>query len=205
MCGQRGSGMTVVAVATPAAAGLSNGLHPLTASSPLHADASSGPRTDACVGTCSASTMTEPECLGPCEPGTAVTLEGIVWHETEGGNTFYEITAILSFFPTASIHPSQHHLKTSPNIIHSPNNITSKDTTTPQNTQHHLKTSNITSKHPTTSPQNTQQHLKTPNNNTSKHPTTSPQKTQQHSTTTSSDVALWHLSKNLTQPHDPTT
>ena len=169
MCGQRGSGMTVVAVATPAAAGLSNGLHPLTASSPLHADASSGPRTDACVGTCSASTMTEPECLGPCEPGTAVTLEGIVWHETEGGNTFYEITAILSFFPTASIHPSQHHLKTSPNIIHSPN-ITQ---------QHHLKTpnnihspNNITSKHPTT-PQNTQQHhLKTPNNITSEDPTT---------------------------------
>lgn len=30
--------------------------------------------------------MTEPECLGPCEPGTAVTLEGIVWHETEGGS-----------------------------------------------------------------------------------------------------------------------
>ena len=91
--------MTVVAVATPsvaavaaqaaAGAGLANGLHPLTsASSPsLHADASSGgPRMDACVGTCSASTMTEPESLGPCEPGTAVTLEGIVWHETEGGN-----------------------------------------------------------------------------------------------------------------------
>ena len=93
MCGQRGSGMTVVAVATPPVAGLSNGLHPLTASSPLHADASSGPRTDACVGTCSASTMTEPECLGPCEPGTAVTLEGIVWHETEGGNSFHEITS----------------------------------------------------------------------------------------------------------------
>lgn len=38
---------------------------------------------DACVGT-SISTMTEPDCLGPCEPGTSVTLEGIVWHETEG-------------------------------------------------------------------------------------------------------------------------
>lgn len=39
---------------------------------------------DACVGT-SVGTITEPDCLGPCEPGTSVTLEGIVWHETEGG------------------------------------------------------------------------------------------------------------------------
>lgn len=38
---------------------------------------------DVCVGT-SISTMTEPDCLGLCEPGTSVTLEGIVWHETEG-------------------------------------------------------------------------------------------------------------------------
>lgn len=30
-------------------------------------------------------TITEPECLGPCEPGTSVTLEGIVWNETENG------------------------------------------------------------------------------------------------------------------------
>ena len=29
--------------------------------------------------------MTEPDCLGPLEPGTSVTLEGIVWHETDGG------------------------------------------------------------------------------------------------------------------------
>lgn len=37
-----------------------------------------------CVGT-SVGTITEPDCLGPCEPGTSVTLEGIVWHETETG------------------------------------------------------------------------------------------------------------------------
>ena len=30
-------------------------------------------------------TMTEPDCLGPLDPGTSVTLEGIVWHETDGG------------------------------------------------------------------------------------------------------------------------
>ena len=40
---------------------------------------------DACIGT-SVGTVTEPDCLGPCEPGTSVTLEGIVWHETESGN-----------------------------------------------------------------------------------------------------------------------
>ncbi|KAG8288666.1 hypothetical protein J6590_013957 [Homalodisca vitripennis] len=38
---------------------------------------------DVCVGT-SVGTITDPDCLGPCEPGTSVTLEGIVWHETEG-------------------------------------------------------------------------------------------------------------------------
>jgi len=85
--------------ATGGAALLVNGvattttIHPLPTSPILAADGSSigaaaattTSKADACVGTCSASTMTEPECLGPCEPGTAVTLEGIVWHETEGG------------------------------------------------------------------------------------------------------------------------
>ena len=73
--------------------GFVNGAHPsspgaatpTSASSSSSSSSSSLARSDACVGTCSASTMTEPECLGPCEPGTAVTLEGIVWHETEGG------------------------------------------------------------------------------------------------------------------------
>lgn len=38
------------------------------------------------VGTMtSIGTITEPDCLGPCEPGTSVNLEGIVWQETEGG------------------------------------------------------------------------------------------------------------------------
>ena len=30
-------------------------------------------------------TMTDPESLGPCEPGTAVKLQGIVWQETDKG------------------------------------------------------------------------------------------------------------------------
>lgn len=46
---------------------------------------------DMCVGT-SIGTITEPDCLGPCEPGTSVTLEGIVWHETEGGVLAVNVT-----------------------------------------------------------------------------------------------------------------
>lgn len=47
-------------------------------------NASTPTTVDVCVGT-SVGTVTEPDCLGPCEPGTSVTLEGIVWHETESG------------------------------------------------------------------------------------------------------------------------
>lgn len=39
------------------------------------------------VNTADAALATEPECLGPCEPGTSVNLEGIVWQETEDGKT----------------------------------------------------------------------------------------------------------------------
>ena len=41
-------------------------------------------QVDASVGT-EMGTMTEPDCLGPLDPGTSVTLEGIVWQETDGG------------------------------------------------------------------------------------------------------------------------
>ncbi|XP_008195436.2 zinc finger protein 608 isoform X3 [Tribolium castaneum] len=47
--------------------------------------------SDVCIGT-SVGTITEPDCLGPCEPGTSVTLEGIVWHETEGGVLVVNVT-----------------------------------------------------------------------------------------------------------------
>lgn len=53
---------------------------------------------DVCVGT-SVGTITEPDCLGPCEPGTSVTLEGIVWHETGGKSDFLTIHA-----PTRKMH-----------------------------------------------------------------------------------------------------
>ena len=37
-------------------------------------------------------TMTEPDCIGPLDPGTSVTLEGIVWHETDGGVLVINVT-----------------------------------------------------------------------------------------------------------------
>ncbi|XP_013784417.1 zinc finger protein 608-like isoform X1 [Limulus polyphemus] len=40
----------------------------------------------------SVGTLTEPECLGPCEPGTSVMLEGIVWQETDGGVLVVNVT-----------------------------------------------------------------------------------------------------------------
>ncbi|XP_067122655.1 zinc finger protein 608-like isoform X1 [Centruroides vittatus] len=49
------------------------------------------PMRDAGTST-SVGTITEPECLGPCEPGTSVTLEGIVWQETEGGVLVVNVT-----------------------------------------------------------------------------------------------------------------
>ena len=36
--------------------------------------------------------MTEADCLGPCEPGTSVTLDGVVWQETEGGVLVVNVT-----------------------------------------------------------------------------------------------------------------
>ncbi|XP_076027885.1 zinc finger protein 609-like [Genypterus blacodes] len=44
------------------------------------------------VNTADAAQGTEPECLGPCEPGTSVNLEGIVWQETEDGMLVVNVT-----------------------------------------------------------------------------------------------------------------
>lgn len=49
------------------------------------------------VNTCEVGVVTEPECLGPCEPGTSVNLEGIVWHETEEGK--YNLFLFISPCP----------------------------------------------------------------------------------------------------------
>ena len=45
------------------------------------------PLTGNTSGGSEAATMTEPESLGNCEPGTAVKLQGIVWQETDKGGT----------------------------------------------------------------------------------------------------------------------
>lgn len=37
----------------------------------------------------SVGTMTEPDCLGPCEPGTRIMLEGIVRQEIEGSKCYF--------------------------------------------------------------------------------------------------------------------
>jgi len=39
-----------------------------------------------------AGTITEPDSLGPCEPGTTINLDGIVWNETKGGLLSLNIT-----------------------------------------------------------------------------------------------------------------
>ena len=44
-----------------------------------------------------ASTITDPDCLGPCEPGTSVILEGLVWAESNNGmytHTIAELTSV---------------------------------------------------------------------------------------------------------------
>ena len=49
---------------------------PSSVASPLQGNTSGGNEV---------ATMTEPESLGNCEPGTAVRLQGIVWQETDKG------------------------------------------------------------------------------------------------------------------------
>ena len=50
------------------------------------------------VNTCDVALATEPECLGPCEPGTSVNLEGIVWQETEDGKYYMWLSCTFSTF-----------------------------------------------------------------------------------------------------------
>ena len=35
--------------------------------------------------TAEVGTLTEPECLAPCDTGTEVHLSGIIWHESDSG------------------------------------------------------------------------------------------------------------------------
>lgn len=57
------------------------------------------------VNTSDVALSTEPECLGPCEPGTSVNLEGIVWQETEDGKNTVDvsITEMIGVYITSSV------------------------------------------------------------------------------------------------------
>ncbi|XP_029614214.1 zinc finger protein 609a isoform X1 [Salmo trutta] len=74
---------------------------------PLHLLAPVGNRTESIASPCEqimvrtrsvasnttdVALATDPECLGPCEPGTSVNLEGIVWQETEDGMLVVNVT-----------------------------------------------------------------------------------------------------------------
>ena len=48
-------------------------------------DVDDGPAPSDCLGDNEATTMTDPDALGACQPGTAVKVQGIVWQETERG------------------------------------------------------------------------------------------------------------------------
>ncbi|KAK2168205.1 hypothetical protein LSH36_19g02023 [Paralvinella palmiformis] len=47
---------------------------------------------DVGIETAHVGVITDPDCLGPCEPGTSVVLEGIVWNETENGLLVVNVT-----------------------------------------------------------------------------------------------------------------
>ncbi|XP_021357594.1 zinc finger protein 608-like isoform X2 [Mizuhopecten yessoensis] len=62
------------------------------ATSSTSANSQAQSSTNASTETCSIGVSTESEFLGPCEPGTSVTLEGIVWHESENGVLVVNVT-----------------------------------------------------------------------------------------------------------------
>lgn len=69
------------------------------------------PLTGNTSGGSEAATMTEPESLGNCEPGTAVKLQGIVWQETDkGGKKFLSTSTFLftsGFSSLVLMHPTK--------------------------------------------------------------------------------------------------
>ncbi|GFU09071.1 zinc finger protein 608 [Trichonephila clavipes] len=71
---------------------LENSEHAEEAECPGSPDSPEMKDTSTCTTCTSVGTITEPDCLGPCEPGTSVTLEGIVWQETEGGVLVVNVT-----------------------------------------------------------------------------------------------------------------
>ncbi|XP_064619857.1 zinc finger protein 608-like isoform X2 [Lineus longissimus] len=87
---------TAMTAAAPSCPGASpNQMTPRTVTPFQNVETSSSvsqPFHDASTETSHVGTITEPECLGPCEPGTSVSLEGIVWQETENGVLVVNVT-----------------------------------------------------------------------------------------------------------------
>ncbi|XP_037079590.1 zinc finger protein 608-like [Pollicipes pollicipes] len=79
--------------------------------------------SDMCVGTdghVSQGTRMEPDCLGPCEPGTTVNLEGIVWQETHGGVLVVNVTWRGKTYVGTLLDYTRHHDWAPPRFNDSP-------------------------------------------------------------------------------------
>lgn len=61
-------------------------------------------KCDVSVETSTIGITTDPDCLGPCEPGTSVVLEGIVWSESNNGkcDCFVTMPTLALFMPGTS-------------------------------------------------------------------------------------------------------
>ncbi|KAF0312555.1 Zinc finger protein 609 [Amphibalanus amphitrite] len=79
--------------------------------------------SDMCVGTdglVSRGTLLEPDSLGPCEPGTTVNLEGIVWQETQGGVLVVNVTWRGKTYVGTLLDYTRHHDWAPPRFNDSP-------------------------------------------------------------------------------------
>ncbi|XP_037082261.1 zinc finger protein 608-like [Pollicipes pollicipes] len=79
--------------------------------------------SDVSVGTdghVSQGTLVEPDCLGPCEPGTTVSLQGIVWQETQGGVLVVNITWRGKTYVGTLLDCTRHHDWAPPRFSDSP-------------------------------------------------------------------------------------
>lgn len=56
-----------------------------------------------------AAVLTDPECLGPCDPGSSVVLEGIVWNESRNGLLVVNVTWRGKTYVGTLMDSSNHH------------------------------------------------------------------------------------------------
>ncbi|PAA79269.1 hypothetical protein BOX15_Mlig021485g1 [Macrostomum lignano] len=70
----------------------SSGRHASASSSTGHSGSGSSGKRDAWANTATVGTGIEPDCLGPCDSGTSVSLDGLVWLETDTGVLVVNVT-----------------------------------------------------------------------------------------------------------------